>query len=688
MDHPELALKALLASRPFGQADAQLLEALLRLCSEASFQSGQQVLEHGIRNDRIYLIVKGRASVLVDGEEILTLSPGELIGEMSVISGGPTTAEVVALGPLQILWFTEAQIRDSGRQDLQHLLDRVFLRILTDKLIRTTSKAQQYEGARKELNRSQAALKQNESNLQAQRDILDSVLRSLNEGVVVLDPAQGLLHVNAGFLRLMGREFVPTDLFSWPEELGLYLPDGKTLIPAVSLPMVTALRGEMVENLEIFVQNEQLPEGRWLLASSRPLRTGHDPKVRGSVVTFFDYTQKKAEEEALRRAKELAEAQARAQANFLSMITHELGTPLNAVIGMTDLLLQRDQIAEDVEDALLTIKDSGEGLLTMIRNLLEFQQIEAGKVQLRRELVGLRRFLESSAELIRPALREKGLELRLELDEGDLGALNLDRRRFGLVLFNLLGNALKFTHQGAVTLGCRREGEEVHIWVADTGIGITPEAQKQLFQPFTQAQSGLARKYPGLGLGLILVRMMTRAMGGEVELQSQAGQGTQVTLKLRGDWSEDRSEIKKEAANALKIGLEFAQRYPARILVAEDNRGNAKLVLRVLELLGYPHDWAQDGKEALEMARQGNYQLILMDIQMPEMDGLEATEAILRELGEAAPRILALTANSEDQVRERCFDLGMVGYLTKPLRIEQLAEHLICFFAPPQAEEL
>lgn len=672
------AIDALLASRHFGHADQGLLSRLVELAGNLHFTQGEQVLAQGAHNERIYLILKGKASVRLEGEEILQLGPGEMIGEMSVISGGPTSADVFAQTDLEILWFTESQIHNEGSADLSHLLDRVFLSILTDKLVRTTSKAQLYEGVKKELNRSQEELKQQQSHLQTQREILDSVLRSLNEGVVVLEPESGMLHVNAGFLRLMGREAVPSDLFVWPDQLGLYLPDQETPFPATRLPMVTALRGEMVENLELFVQNKNLPEGRWLLATSRPLRAAGGKATRGSVVTFFDYTQKKSEEAALRRAKDLAEDQARAQANFLSMITHELGTPLNAVIGMTDLLLKRESLPEDLQDPLETVKGSGEGLLTMIRNLLEYQQLESDKAQLRPEVVGLQRFFTGVMEALEPQARAKELAWQCQLAD-DLGAAELDRKRLSLILFNLLDNALKFTAQGEVSLKVVRRGEVLVVEIKDSGIGMDQAAQAQLFQPFQQIETGLARKYPGLGLGLILVKRLVGLMGGSLSLESQPGEGTTVSFELPAPQVADRAQIKQEAAQALKIGKEFAQRYPAKVLVAEDNPANAKLVNRVLELLGYEYLWVTDGQQALDAGLKGGFDLVLMDIQMPEMDGLEATAAILDQMVEP-PKILALTANSEDQVRERCFELGMIGYLTKPLRIDQLAEHLIELF--------
>ncbi|OGG98817.1 MAG: hypothetical protein A2600_06775 [Candidatus Lambdaproteobacteria bacterium RIFOXYD1_FULL_56_27] len=667
-------LSALKQSHHFRQADESSLESLLAVCQSSRFAPGQVVIDHGVENDRIFLILEGEAQVVVHDELILTLTCGDLIGEMSVISGAATVAKVVALEPLELLWFREVEVRAKNNEGLTKLLERVFLSILTEKLKRTTHKAEQYEGTKKALNLSQAELKHTERSLKTQEEILSSVLKSMSEGVVVIEPTDGALHVNAGFLKMVGQPQVPSDLRFWPEHLGLYLPDQLTLYPTQDLPMATALLGKMVQNQELFVKNPQVPEGRWLLASSR-LMTDDLGDPCGAVVMFFDYTTKKAEEAALIAAKNHAEQEALAKASFLSMVTHELGTPLNAVIGMTDLLLNSD-LPPSAYDLLMTIKGSSEGLLTLIRNLLEYNQMEAGSAQLSTEPLELDQALENTALAMVPMAKEKGLTLLTQFSPG-LGEVVADRKRLMLVIFNLLHNAIKFTHQGQITLGCKPVGENFLFFVSDTGIGIDPALLGKLSQPFFQAETGLSRKYQGIGLGLVLSRKLVQLMGGELTLESELGLGTKVRFTLPLQRPQQPGQHSEDAKDAYQLGTEFAQKYPFKILIAEDNKANAVLVRKVLEKLGYQSEWAMDGRLALKAALAGNFDLILMDIQMPEMDGLESTEQINRQMGDKAPRIVALTANTEDPIRQRCQELGMSGFLTKPLRVQQLAETLI-----------
>jgi len=679
---PFSLVKALQGSNHFSRSSAESLTSFVQYCQTVWFDQGEVVLEEGQQNEWIYLILEGRAQVYSNGEPILLLDqPCELIGEMSVIANDVTAAQVVALTKLKTLRFSEKQIRTEGDGGLIQVLDRAFLSILTGKLRRTTTKAEQYEGTKKALTKSEVQRIHVQQDLATQEEILSSVLSSINEGVVVIFREERTIHSNAGYLKMMGQSSVSDDLYQWPAALGLYQSDQKTLMSAKDLPMVKALSGVMVENQEIFVKNEKIPEGKWLLATSRPLRPSDPAKPSvGAVVVLHDYTTRKLEEEALLEAKNLAEQESKAKASFLSMITHEMGTPLNAVIGMTDILLASG-LPHGAVDSLQTIKGSSESLLTVIRNLLEYQQAEDDNAALNLEPVDIGLLLAELSKAGVLMAKEQGLELVTEFKEA-FGWFSLDRKRLSLMLINLLHNAIKFTPAGKVSLGAELSDGELRLWVKDTGIGISPEDQANLFQPFAQAESGLSRKYPGLGIGLILVRKVARLMGGDVQIDSELGKGTTADLRIQAPPMAPPQSLRREGPLPEKEA--FALAYPYKILVAEDNKANASLIKKVLGRLGYESTWAMDGKLAWEAAVAGDFDLILMDIQMPEMDGLEATERIIADMKDKAPLIVALTANSEDGVRQRCTALGMSGYLTKPLRVPQLTEVLASLHPCPE----
>ena len=677
---PANIFEVLKTSKYFGRYDSACLSELAKFCQVESYPSAHILLDEGAQNHDIFMIVSGSAQVLSNEEQIIFLDrPGDLLGEVSVISDGPTAARVEVKDPITLIRFNEPQVRLEGSPSLGDLLDKVFLDILTEKLRRTTNKAQRYEGAKKALLKSKRELADTELSLNTQRDILDAVLRSMSEGAVVLEPNQGIVQVNEGFLKMLGQPSVPADLTEWPRVLGLYLSDQTTHIPANRLPMLTALRGELVANMEIFVKNPGLPEGRWLLATSRLLETSGEDGLSGSVVMFHDYTQKKNEEAALILAKQEAEEQARLKTNFLSMITHELGTPLNVVIGMSDLLLSAGLGADEISQTR-AIKNAGEGLLTMVRNLLEYNQLETGHALLNLQPTNLSQFLEGISGLGQQLAGIEGLSFEPDF-ANDLGAVNTDRKRLTLVLMNLIHNSVKFSKAGTLTLGCKKEAYGFLFSLRDQGVGIEDSGKHNLFKPFEQVEKGLNRKYQGIGLGLILCKRVIELMGGKIWIESTAGVGTEVFFTLPLKHAIDPNANRQKAQAALAMGVGFAKAYPMNILVAEDSKANALLISKVLGKMGYQNELAINGLEALERVRAGGIDLVLMDIQMPVMDGLESTEKIMG-LSATPPSIVALTANSEDQVRKRCQDLGMKACLTKPLRVDQLAEAIINL-APP-----
>lgn len=383
-------------------------------------------------------------------------------------------------------------------------------------------------------------------------------------------------------------------------------------------------------------------------------------------------TRKAAQEKLQKLNGELVQS-SRYKDQFLATMSHELRTPLNAILGMSEALIVPvyGALNDQQRKAILHVRDSGQHLLSLIDDILDLSKIAAGRSPLEIADIEVEAVVEASLRLIRPIATAKRITLISHVDKR-IHHMLADERRLKQILVNLLNNAVKFTPDGGTVsfdVKSNRPDESIEFIVTDTGIGIPADALDQLFEPFAQIDGSLARKHGGAGLGLTLVQRLVDMHDGSIHVQSEVNQGSQFRISL--PWREPERESLHGERSRFEIEQESAENvHLATVLLAEDREANILTLLDYLTLKGYNVIVARNGRQAVDMARTENPDIILMDIQMPEMSGLEAIEA-LRNIGNTIP-IIALTALAMPGDRERCLAIGADDYMSKPVSLRQL----------------
>ncbi len=667
------------------------------------------------------------------------------------------------------------------------------------------------------------AQKAMEQQVEAEHRLLQNVMDTLGEGVYMLDIEGRCTYLNREAEAIIGwtsEELIGRKLH---DVIHSQLPDG-TPVAEADCPVHQSMRAKKLFRSEAdYFQHKNGTLFPIAIVAS-PMLEGE--KTVGSVAAFQDISERKFTERELLRAKESAEAASRAKGDFLATMSHEIRTPMNGIIGMTELALDTELDAEQRE-YLSLVKSSADSLLTIINDILDFSKIESGKMELEQLDFDVRALFAAAEKALVVRAEQKGLELVYDVDSEIPDLLTGDPGRLRQVLTNLLGNAIKFSEQGVVTLRMkllRHSGNEIQVCieVADQGIGISPEKQAHIFEAFTQADTSTTRKYGGTGLGLAISRQLVEAMGGQLKVSSELGQGSvfgfeivfpvaalqraaqplagleglsalivddnatnrHLLTQLLGKWNmkpevaenagqamamaseahrrgepfklmlldalmpdmdgfalaeklrlspdisygavmmlssaglrEDAQRCRElsisayltkpveqnELMNAIRMALGIEadaapiarQSLPASsrvltILLAEDNLVNQKLAVTLLEKWGHSVELANNGMEAVEKSRSQYFDVILMDVQMPEMGGLEATQFIRAHEaseGKHTP-IVAMTANAMSEDRQRCLDAGMDDYLAKPLDFEKLRAALQGLSSEADAESV
>jgi hypothetical protein len=499
---------------------------------------------------------------------------------------------------------------------------------------------------------------------QMQANTLNSIVSNMIESIVVINKDGRITHHNKAATSLLGEEPFKVNNADRAKALGFHTPETKELIKTEDLVLARALKGESIRDLEVLVINKKNPNGLYVNLSGAPIRDLQN-EIIGAVAVIHDLTNRKAAEEDLKKARQLALQASKLKSDFLASMSHEIRTPMNGIIGMATVL-QDTPLKPEQKENVSIIKKSAEALVSLINGILDISKIEAGKLELNTDFFDVNDIGREAIDLLRVTADEKKLPLSFSSNMEGAHVVYGDGSRLRQVLINLLGNAVKFTDQGSVSLTVKRLGVKnskghFRFEVKDTGPGLTTEEKEHIFSVYAQTVDGL--KKGGSGLGLSISQELVKMMEGEIGVESTKGLGSIFWFEVL--LLESQEEIVKPQAQQNEI-----RHFSGHVMVVEDQPVNQKVIASLLTKLGLTYVIFNNGQEAVTGAQQKHYDLIFMDCRMPVMDGYKAA-SLIRASNKSIP-IVALSAEGMSGDRRQCLQAGMNDFLGKPINFREL----------------
>ena len=496
---------------------------------------------------------------------------------------------------------------------------------------------------------------------------------AMAEALLILDRKGNIMMANDKFCGVVGRT---------ADELnGGNIADFEWNSKRDELPWVEAIATTKQVTEAIVEKVDEHQKTKTFSVSVAPVLTA-EGACKGLIVTFDDITMLEQHKRELVEARKAADKANEAKSNFLSRMSHEIRTPMNAIIGYTDILQQGETNSDDQLRYLTTIQSSGEHLLSLINDILDLSKIEAGQMTIEQRRIPVIPLVSQVVETLKVKAIENQLYLEFEIDGEIPREIITDETRLRQVLINTVGNAIKFTKEGGVKIIARfQPGDRpmMEFDVEDTGIGISDAALESIFDPFSQADDSVTRNFGGTGLGLAICKQLSESMGGGITATSEEGVGTTFSIRIAaGDVADttlvsEENKLRESAVNPVGVNTTY-QFSMGKVLIVDDGEANRELACLMLKRLGLSTEVAVNGREALEKIAQEKFDVVLMDMHMPVMDGLTATQHA-RECGISIP-IVALTALVTDEEREKCLQRGCSDFLSKPIRVEAMVEVL------------
>jgi signal transduction histidine kinase/CheY-like chemotaxis protein/predicted DsbA family dithiol-disulfide isomerase len=396
------------------------------------------------------------------------------------------------------------------------------------------------------------------------------------------------------------------------------------------------------------------------------------------VLSWRDITELKEQNKSLKEKNEKLNQQDRDKDQFMAMISHELRTPLNCIIGFIDLL-KESKLDEEQSDILERVSKSGNDLLILVNDFLEFSKIKNGELQFEYSPANLNNEVSKVIEATSILTQENNCKIKFKKIDENLANVKVDSLRLGQILYNLIGNAIKFTKNDDIEIAIDVNEESHYIFsIKDNGIGIPKENQDTIFNPFVQGGKDISRKFGGTGLGLTVSKGLVENFGGRIWLESEENKGTTFFFNIPLDQISE-SEIDDSQQPHLVKDLLMSKEYPLEVLLVEDNKTNQLLFKRFIGKLGYIPDIAVDGLQAVEMVKKKKYNIVFMDLYMPNLDGIDATKEIRREFSKEELPICALTANDIKSIKDECFEVGMNDFITKPVSLNDIKKVILSY---------